>query len=151
VPPMWTTNPPVTPFAMFDPDGEMQQVESQDVKLTRMLQRVGQARFRLNMPIAPATWPQTYEPDAVLDGWTPPATPPRMIIGVVDDGLPFLHTAFLDQDGKSRIAACWMQAARAPDIAAVPFGREIFNTEIDTLRATHGTHERAAYRAAGRH
>ena len=149
VPPMWTTNPPVTPFAMFDPDGEMQQVESQDVKLTRMLQRLGQARFRLNMPIAPATWPQTYEPDAVLDGWTPPATSPRMIIGVVDDGLPFLHTAFLDQDGKSRIAACWMQAARAPDIAAVPFGREVFNTEIDTLRATHGTHERAAYRAAG--
>ena len=150
VPPMWTANPPVTPFAMFDPDGDMDMlVQSQDVKLSRMLRRVGEARFRLNMPIAPETWPTTYAPDAALDGWTPPPTPPRMIIGVVDDGIPFVHTAFLDSNGKSRIAACWMQAARAPETAAVPFGREVFNTEIDALRASHGPNERAAYRAAG--
>ncbi len=151
IPPLWSADPQVTPFAIFD----QQRIDprggraGQDTKLSRILNQIGGPRFRLNMPINPATWPETYQPDNALAGWTAPAAPPRAIVGVIDDGIPFAHRAFRGTDGKSRLALCWLQAARATATAAVPFGREVTNTEIDDLRNTHGTNEMAIYRASG--
>jgi hypothetical protein len=74
----------------------------------------------------------------------PPTEKPKVIIGVIDDGIPFMHNAF-----KSRLNLCWLQAARADANAAVPFGREITGKQIEALRSTYGPQEMSAYRAAG--
>lgn len=149
VPPLWSDNHQVTPFAIFEHAASgITNRDTQDTKLTKILRQLDGPRFRLNMPINPATWPADYDPTKVLAGWTPPPTQPTAIIGVIDDGIPFVQRAFLDRAGKSRINLCWLQAARAEDRAAVPFGREVTNTEIDKLRATHGNDEMAMYRAA---
>jgi hypothetical protein len=151
VPPMWSDDPEITPFAIFDRGGVpgITDNDTEDTKLSKILRELSGPRFRLNMPINPATWPTNYNKEDVLAGWTPPPTPPKAIIGVIDDGIPFVHRAFLDQHGNSRINLCWLQAARAEDTAAVPFGREVANTEINALRAAHGNNEMAMYRASG--
>lgn len=151
VPPLWSKDRRVTPFAMFDetPPTAVADDYQQDTKLSRILNQLDGPRFRLNMPINPATWPMTYDPGQALQGWTPPPAPPKAIIAVIDDGIPFVHRAFLDADGKSRVNLCWLQAASADDTAAVPFGREVTNGQIDSLRQTHGRDEMAMYRAAG--
>lgn len=154
VPPLWSETPQVTPFAMFEP--EIQGIglsQSPDRRLSKILDDLGKdlaaPRFRLNMPIEKATWAEAYDPAGDIANWTPPRVKPKVIIGVIDDGLPFLHRAFLDQNGKSRINLCWLQAARADKEAAVPFGREITHNEINDLRTNHGSQELKAYRAAG--
>ena len=151
IPPLWSADPQVTPFAIFDQNAIETRGgrDGQDSKLSLILNQIGGPRFRLNMPINPLTWPQTYRPELALDGWVAPEAPPKVIVGVIDDGIPFVHRAFLGADGKSRMALCWMQAARATDTAAVPFGREVTNAEIDGLRATYGDNEMAMYRASG--
>ena len=151
VPPLWSADPEVTPFAIFDQQriNPRAAPAGQDTKLSRILNQIGGPRFRLNMPINPATWPAAYHPDDALTGWIAPEVPPRAIIGVIDDGIPFVHRAFVGTSGQTRMALCWLQAARAGDAAAVPFGREVINAEIDSLRTTHGRNEMAMYRASG--
>lgn len=151
VPPLWSSTRQVTPFAMFDNTQPSVAADDpkQDTKLSRILKALGGPRFRLNMPIDPATWPATYDPARELEGWTAPPTPPKAIIGVIDDGIPFMHRAFLDAQSKTRVSLCWLQAAQADTSAAVPFGREVTNTQINDLRATHGNNEMAMYRASG--
>lgn len=149
IPPLWSKHPHVTPFAMWnkavDPDDPP---EHEDAELARCLHALNGSRYRLNMPVDPATWPATYNKDAKPTGWTRPKTKPRVIIGVIDDGLPFMHRAFRDSAGDTRITLCWLQSARADTAAAVPFGREITATQIDQLRAEHGAQEMRAYQAA---
>ncbi|MCI5112460.1 MAG: S8 family serine peptidase [Marivita sp.] len=149
IPPLWNDTPDVTPFAMWnrsvDPDGP---TDAEDADLARCLNALSGTRYRLNMPIDPATWPATYDRDGTPDGWQRPKVRPSVIIGVIDDGLPFLHRAFRDADGDTRINLCWLQAARADDSAAVPFGREITGAQIEQLRAQYGKHELRAYQAA---
>ena len=151
IPPLWSADPEVTPFAIFDRHRiDPRDVPAgQDTKLSRILNQIGGPRFRLNMPINPATWPAIYDPEAALAGWTAPAAPPRAIVGVIDDGIPFAHRAFVGTNGKSRMAMCWLQAARAGNLAPVPFGREVTNAQIDQLRTDYGTNEMAIYRASG--
>ncbi len=137
IPPLWSKHPHVTPFAMWnkavDPDDP---AENEDAELARCLHALNGSRYRLNMPVDPATWPRDpANKDAKPPGWTRPKTKPRVIIGVIDDGLPFMHRAFRDSAGDTRITLCWLQSARADTAAAVPFGREITATQIDQLRA----------------
>ena len=149
IPPLWKDNPCVTPFAMWNKavDPEMS-TPNDDAELARCLHALDGTRYRLNMPIDPATWPETYAQGAQPQGWQRPKVKPRVIIGVIDDGIPFMHRAFRDCDGDTRMSVCWLQAARAGTTAAVPFGREITGSQIDLLRAEHGTREIPAYRAA---
>ena len=150
IPPLWSERPNVTPFVMWntaiDPEAP---VTGEDAELARCLHALNGSRYRLNMPIDPRTWPETYAEGAAPQGWTPPKTKPRVIIGVIDDGIPFLHRAFRDSADDTRINLCWLQAARANASAAVPFGKELTSGAINRLRLEHGDHELRAYRAAG--
>ncbi|WP_293572655.1 S8 family serine peptidase [Phaeobacter sp.] len=149
VPPMWSANPAVTPFAMYDPASAVDhRVQSHDEVVADMVGKLGQGPFRVNLPIDPLSWPQTYD-DQALPDWDTTGPPPRAIVAVIDDGLPFAHKAFLNANGASRLACCWLQAARADDTAAVPFGKELSNRTIDTLRAAYPGDEPGLHRAAG--
>ncbi|MFP7570053.1 hypothetical protein [Marivita sp. S2033] len=148
IPPLWSSSPDVTPFVMWDKSGPTESA-NEDARLARLLDTLDAPRYRLNMPIEPATWATTYTPDQPPAGWRRPSAKPRAIIGVIDDGIPFMHRAFCDSQGATRINVCWMQGARADTRAAVPMGREITNGQIDDLRARHGSQERRAYFEAG--
>ncbi|QRM35431.1 hypothetical protein [Microvirga sp. VF16] len=157
LPPLW---PPdkhyaFTPFAFTD-DGNREETLDQMLarRLGSLLDRGIAPPVRLNMPIAAASWvtKENYEPDAASETWKKPDSVKKApaILGVIEDALPFAHRAFLDRDGCTRISHLWLQSARATAKRdRVPFGREITNIEIDTLRADYGPDERRLYREAG--
>lgn len=61
-----------------------------------------------------------------------------IIVGVIDDGLPFAHDNFCNHEGQSRIEHFWMQAAEGQTAtAAVPYGRELNREQIDSFRTKH--------------
>ncbi|WP_150526005.1 S8 family serine peptidase [Roseibium sediminis] len=162
LPPLWnpsgkTRN--VTPFAfhdrqMNDPRRQVQQ----DTTVARLLGTVRtkarsansplSPRFRVNFPVSPDAWVNDYREGEQPEGWVQPATQPKSIIGVIDDGLPFAHSSFLGTDGKTRISHCWLQSGHSQPTAAVPFGREFVNGEIDELIARFPNNERHLYRNA---
>ncbi|NDR56193.1 hypothetical protein [Aliiruegeria sabulilitoris] len=153
LPPLWPSQAAghaVTPF-VFRNDSEIDL--SPDRALAKRLGTLAapglSPRVRLNMPLDAASWVETYAPEAPAPQWRRPARTPKAILGVIDDGLPFAHRAFLGSDGKSRISHLWLQSARALASDRVPVGREITNGEIDALRAAHGTDERRLYRSVG--
>ncbi|MGY9046826.1 MAG: S8 family serine peptidase [Rhodobacterales bacterium] len=145
IPPLWAglPKPEVVPFA-FRVD-----TAPDDVGLSRAMSRLGGPRVRMNFPVDPAAWTAEYDAGAASQGWTHDRPVPSVVIGVIDDGLPFAHRAFLNGQGQTRVSNVWLQAARAEPSAAVPFGRELTNGQIDALRTAHLPHERAIYRAAG--
>jgi len=156
-PPLW--NPlsrtrAVTPFAFHDASGA---ITRSDTDLARLLSVAGpqtaatdiEPRFRVNFPVSPQAWTPTYRTAKSMKDWAAPGTAPKAIIAVIDDGIPFAHRAFLDAQGRSRMSHVWLQSGRARSEAAVPFGRELMNTEIDALRANCGDDEDLIYRTAG--
>ncbi|MEM7490369.1 MAG: hypothetical protein AAF390_14705, partial [Pseudomonadota bacterium] len=147
IPPLWTEVPLVTPFAVHDPKDD--EGQDQDAALAAILDRLGPGPYRVNLPVAAETWTGDYDPDVALRDWRAPARPPKAIVGVIDDGIPFAHRAFLRADGTTRLACCWLQAARAEAYANVPFGREVVGPQIDALRRDHGCDESRLYRRAG--
>ncbi len=91
-----------------------------------------------------------WEPDAAVAN-----DAPLGIVAVIDDGLPFAHSALRDGAGRSRVEFCWLQGeARQPDDpwpagGSVPTGREFFRGDIDALIAAHGDDEDVLYETAG--
>ncbi|WBU57262.1 hypothetical protein [Paracoccus sediminicola] len=158
LPPLWNPGAKslaAIPFAMSRPDerGRYRDLREQDFDRLRLAASAageGAApRYRVNYPISAQSWVTDYDPSRAMESWQRPATRPRVIIGVIDDGIPFLHRGFVENDGRSRISHCWLQPAAAPTgPAAVPFGREWTNARIDALRAS-GTDEMRLYREAG--
>lgn len=160
-PPLW--NPlnrsrAVTPFAFHDATANRpRSSKPPDKEIARLLSAVreGQVdsilrpRFRVNFPIAPDAWTPTYHPDCNMEDWVVPDTPPKAIVAVIDDGIPFAHRAFLDAQGRTRMSHVWLQSARADDHGAVPFGRELMNGNINALRGEAGSNEDLIYRRAG--
>ncbi|SDN82027.1 hypothetical protein SAMN05216196_102216 [Lutimaribacter pacificus] len=120
-----------------------------DQDVAELLKQAGKARYRVNFPIRPDAWVPDYARGRAMDGWTPPATRPKAIVAVIDDGIPFAGRAFLDAVGRTRISHCWLQSAPALPRDAVPFGRELVNAEIDALRAGSAGNEAEAYRRSG--
>ncbi|HKK96935.1 MAG TPA: S8 family serine peptidase, partial [Marivita sp.] len=150
VPPLWSDAADITPFAMRNLSEDFNETGSaEDAALAKALCALGATRYRLNMPIDPATWPKTYRCDGLPAGWTCPKSKPPVIIGIIDDGIPFMHRAFLDADGDTKMHLCWLQGARAEDTAAVPFGKEVTSSEINRLRCAHGNREIRAYQESG--
>ncbi|WP_460447977.1 S8 family serine peptidase [Alsobacter sp. SYSU BS001988] len=83
------------------------------------------------------------------------ATPPQVIIGIIDDGLAFAHERFRDANG-SRVEYFWMQDGIGTPPPGFLHGREIVRTgpggvEDIIARCTHGgeVDEDEAYRLAG--
>lgn len=89
-------------------------------------------------------------PDIQLT-WMP--DPESVIVGIIDSAIALSHARFRRIDGGTRVLSAWAQGGVWRPGAAVPFGRELFRTEIDRLmfRATvGGTLDEAAFdRAAG--
>ena len=161
LPPLWASQSiprTITPFAfhergMQDPRSKV----DPDLTVARLLSSVRRTkqqgeqaftpRFRVNFPIAPEAWAGNYTAGVAPAAWKPRPcnTPPAAIIAVIDDGLPFAHRAYLDADGKTRVSHIWLQSAAARPSECVPFGRELVNDEIDTLRDRHGANDTAVY------
>ena len=63
--------------------------------------------------------------------WMPDAD--CTVVGVIDSYLALSHARFRRLDGGSRFLSAWLMNGEWRDEAAVPFGRELFRTEIDQL------------------
>ncbi|MBT8424999.1 MAG: hypothetical protein KJO67_08485, partial [Silicimonas sp.] len=83
--------------------------------------------------------------------WMPDAD--SAIVGVIDSGIALSHARFRRIDGGTRFLSAWLQGGEWRSGAAVPFGRELFRTEIDRLMwraSVGGAIDEAAFdRAAG--
>jgi hypothetical protein len=107
--------------------------------------------FRLNLPLAP----NSFNPNALpktkanLPGNKNPK--PLVVLGIIDDGIPFAHTAFrkLKQPDETRINAYWHQSAEAVKGGTDVFGRSFTGADINRLIKAHDGDEDAIYRAAG--
>ncbi|EPX81618.1 S8/S53 family peptidase [Litoreibacter arenae] len=164
-PPLWNDGNAlkVRPFCFFDPDDiEDPALTDLQVLLAELLELFDQflqandpdalrkrPRYRVNFPINPASWTKDYDAKRDVAGYTARTTPPKAIIGVIDDGIPFANRTYLDTAGKTRISHCWLQSARSPGAGTVPFGREYSNGQIDDLIADHGGDEDTLYRMSG--
>ena len=67
-----------------------------------------------------------------------------IIVGVIDTGIPLGHNRFRNRDGTTRILAAWQQLAAwsEPDglsQAYLPFGREVYQDDIDSMLAECST------------
>ncbi len=153
LPPLWPdadADHAVTPFLFRNDAGGALSLDRAIARRIGSLARPGfTPRIRLNMPVAAASWTDAYRPQDAARDWRAPLRRPRAVIGVIDDGLPFLHRAFTGGDGRTRISHLWLQAAASPARERVPVGRELTNGLIDRCRAECGADERAGYRAAG--
>lgn len=113
------------------------------------------AYFRTNFPVNPLAWVEDYQTDGVPNQWVANSqikkTKKRIIvIGVIDDGIPFANDTLLDENGKTRMEFCWLQSAKAASSSHhVPFGREYTNCEIDQLKQKFGADEDVLYEKAG--
>ena len=157
LPPLWPSaaaDHAVTPIAFRDRSvGSGATTVEPDRVIARCLSQFagtgGAPRIRVNLPVSEATWVRDYSAEAAPMDWRKPVKKPRAILGVIDDGLPFAHTALLGTDGLTRISHLWLQSASAKPQDRVPLGRELTNGEIDALRASHGADERRLYRSMG--
>ncbi|MEM8802108.1 MAG: S8 family serine peptidase [Pseudomonadota bacterium] len=55
------------------------------------------------------------------------------VVGVIDSGIALAHERFRRIDGGTRFLSAWLQGGDWREDGAVPFGRELFRTEIDQL------------------
>jgi hypothetical protein len=65
-------------------------------------------------------------------------TPGTVVIGIIDDGIPFAHERFRKPDGTTRVEAVWVQHG-SPGNVPIGFdnGFEISKADIDTYLATY--------------
>ncbi|MCA3152238.1 MAG: S8 family serine peptidase [Rhodocyclaceae bacterium] len=71
-----------------------------------------------------------------------------VVVAVIDDGIPFAHRNLLDSTGYStRVEYCWLQGAASD--WRLPYGRDLTRSEIDALRAKHGSDEDTIYAHSG--
>lgn len=74
---------------------------------------------------------------------------PIVLVGVIDDGIPFAHRNLRDANGGSRVESCWLQPvfpnSGPPSTTGLVFSR----ADIDTLINSHGSDEDRLYRESG--
>ena len=119
-------------------------------------------RFRINFPLDPATVhknhsghhggarrhvPPLEDPDIKRQTGLRPGR--LVILGIIEDGIPFANSAYRDSTGSTRIECFWAQSAPADGTSfTVPFGREYTRTQINALAREHHD-EDLLYRSAG--
>lgn len=81
-------------------------------------------------PFARPTGPVPPDPMIRLT-WMPDAD--NVIVGVIDSGIALSHARFRRLDGGTRFLSAWLMGGHWRETDAVPFGRELFRTEIDHL------------------
>ncbi|MEO0915458.1 MAG: hypothetical protein AAFY31_00485 [Pseudomonadota bacterium] len=79
---------------------------------------------------ARATGPVAEDPLIRLT-WMPDAD--NAVVGVIDSGIALSHARFRRLDGGTRFLSAWLMGGRWREGSAVPFGRELFRTEIDQI------------------
>jgi hypothetical protein len=76
-----------------------------------------------------------------------------VLLGIIDDAIPFAHEHFRLGPSRSRVAWLWLQGARHDGATEVPCGREYWGPDIDDLLAAHrrgdAVDEAALYRDVG--
>lgn len=83
-------------------------------------------------PLPPFARPGKVADDPLIRlTWMPDAD--CAIVGVIDSAIALAHERFRRLDGGTRVLCAWLQGGKWRDEAAVPFGRELFRTEIDQL------------------
>lgn len=81
-------------------------------------------------PFARATKEPLPDPMIRLT-WMPDAD--NVVVGVIDSGIALSHARFRRLDGGTRFLSAWLMGGKWREDSAVPFGRELFRTEIDQL------------------
>lgn len=114
--------------------------------------RAEEVTLRLNAPV-PAS-----AVNSAAQGWSgiaiPPGAPeiaakPIVVMGVIDDGLPFAHVELRDAQGRSRVECCHLQPVFPPMGGPTTLGKEFSRADIDALVAAHGPDEDAVYAVSG--
>ena len=102
------------------------------------------------LPLEPLTDTSPLGEDLRLDG---PAAATAPLLGIIDDGIPFLHARTRRGASASRIAALWLQAdARMPasfGAGLVRIGRQLDRADIEAMLAS-GEAEADLYRQTNR-
>ncbi len=60
-----------------------------------------------------------------------------VIVGVIDSGISFAQNRFRDCNGNSRVLAAWQQNADFSGQSYLPFGKELYQGEINALIQKH--------------
>ncbi|KFG68267.1 hypothetical protein [Microvirga sp. BSC39] len=112
-------------------------------------------RFTLGPPlpsssVAPSGW-KGVRP---VQSPSPGVTPGTVIIGIIDDGIPFAHERFRRPDGTTRVESVWVQHGPATNVPiGFDNGLEISKADIDNYLATcrqgDSIDEDEIYRRAG--
>jgi hypothetical protein len=108
----------------------------EDRKFRRFFQTL--ERFTLGPPLpSSSVVPHGLKEVRPIQSPSPGVTPGTVVIGIIDDGIPFAHERFRRPDGTTRVESVWVQHGPAANVP-VDFdnGFEIPKTEIDSLLAT---------------
>lgn len=147
------------------PPRDAQPFDIRFLPLTKTLRLIEDSRFRrffeslerftLGPPLpSSSVVPRGYKEVRPLQPPSQTVTPGTVIIGIIDDGIPFAHERFRKPDGTTRVESVWVQHG-SPGNVPIGFdnGFEISKVEIDNLLVTcrHGDfiNEDEIYRRAG--
>ncbi|MEM6386749.1 MAG: S8 family serine peptidase [Pseudomonadota bacterium] len=116
----------------FDNKTEKNQLSIDDLPLSPMAAEVMQKTHQA-APLPEFARPKgpMREDPAIRLTWMPDAD--NAIVGVIDSGIALSHARFRRLDGGTRFLSAWLMGGTWRDPCAVPFGRELFRTEIDQL------------------
>lgn len=100
------------------------------------------ALLRVNIPISFESFNPEFDPKRNVPVRNLPAVEAKLseagkklvVVGVLDDGLPFAHGNFLGADNATRVDFCWIQGAKRDGPSGIAFGAEVTGETIDELR-----------------
>jgi hypothetical protein len=95
-------------------------------------------RFTLGPPLpSSSVVPRGYKEDRLPQPPSQTVTPGTVIIGIIDDGIPFAHERFRKPDGTSRVESVWVQHGPSGNMPiGFDNGFQIAKADIDNLLAT---------------
>jgi len=76
-------------------------------------------------------------PDPVVDNLPDDLIEDTVIVGIIDTGIALGHRNFRRADGTTRVISAWQQTARFDGQSYLPFGRELYQADIDAALREH--------------